>query len=156
MRRIIYPGTFDPITHGHRDLVRRALTLFDEVVVAVAASPRKSPWLDLQTRVSLAQEVLADLPGVSVLGFDGLLVDLLKAQQAHRVLRGVRGVADFEYEAQLAALNKALLPEMETVFLTPDAPYSFIASSLVRDVASHGGDISAWVHPCVVNALKKT
>ncbi|SFX30194.1 pantetheine-phosphate adenylyltransferase [Marinospirillum alkaliphilum] len=155
MSLVVYPGTFDPITHGHSDLVARAARIFDRVLVAVAASPGKRPALDLDTRVQLARQVLAHHSNVEVVGFDGLLTEFLRQQQARVILRGLRAVSDFEYELQLANLNRAMSSEVESVFLTPSEHLSFIASTLVREVASLGGDVSKFVHPCVVDALKK-
>ena len=150
----VYPGTFDPITHGHADLVRRALHVFDEIIVGIAASPQKAPVFDLQERVSLANQVFADFDNVTVRGFDGLLVDFASDMNAVAVLRGLRAVSDFEFEFQLASINRHLGPSLESIFLTPAEQYSFISSSIVREVASLGGDISKFVHPCVEQALK--
>ncbi len=151
----LYPGTFDPITHGHTDLVQRAARLFDRVVVAVAAVSGKAPVFSLEERVELARVALGDLPNVSVCSFDGLLVGFVREQGASVILRGLRAVSDFEYEFQLASMNRHLDPDVETVFLTPAEQYSFISSSLVREIASLGGDISAFVHPDVAAALNK-
>ncbi len=151
---VLYPGTFDPITHGHTDLVQRAARLFDRVVVAVAAVSGKAPVFSLEERVELARVALGDLPNVSVCSFDGLLVRFVREQGASVILRGLRAVSDFEYEFQLASMNRHLDPDVETVFLTPAEQYSFISSSLVREIASLGGDISAFVHPEVAAALK--
>lgn len=150
----IYPGSFDPLTNGHADLVRRAAQLFERVVVAVAASPHKTPLFTLDERVAMARTVLADINGVSVLGFDSLLVDFVRAQKARVVLRGLRAVSDFEYEFQLAGMNRRLAPEIETVFLTPAEQEMFISASLVKEVALLGGDVRAFVHPAVQAALK--
>lgn len=155
MSLVVYPGTFDPITHGHSDLVQRAARMFDRVIVAIAASPGKKPALDLDTRIQLARQVLAHHDNVEVIGFDCLLTEFLKQQNARIILRGLRAVSDFEYELQLANLNRAMSAEVESVFLTPSEHLSFIASTLVREVASLGGDVSKFVHPCVVDALKK-
>lgn len=155
MSLIVYPGTFDPITHGHSHLVGRAARLFERVIVAVAASPGKRPALSLDTRVDLARQVLAQHDNVEVIGFDGLLTDFLQQHQARIILRGLRAVADFEYERQLASLYQALSPDVECVFLTPSENLSFIASTLVREIASLGGDVSKLVHPCVAAALKQ-
>ncbi len=149
----IYPGTFDPVTNGHTDLVQRATRLFDQVIVAVAKGGSKEPVFPLQQRVLLVQEVLADMPGVKVCSFDTLLVDFMKQQGAGVILRGLRAVSDFEYEFQLAGMNRQLSPEVETVFLTPAEHYAYISSSLVREIASLGGDVSRFVHPKVVAAL---
>jgi len=149
----IYPGTFDPVTNGHTDLVQRATRLFDQVIVAIAKGGSKEPVFPLQQRVLLVQEVLADMPGVKVCSFDTLLVDFMKEQGAGVILRGLRAVSDFEYEFQLAGMNRQLSPDVETVFLTPAEHYAYISSSLVREIASLGGDVSRFVHPKVVAAL---
>lgn len=149
----IYPGTFDPITHGHADIVRRASRLFGRIVVAVAESPKKEPSFSLEQRVLLAREALEDLPNVEVLGFDTLLASFAKAQGARVILRGLRAVSDFEHEFQLAAMNRQLAPQVETMFLTPAEEYSFVSSSLVREIARLGGDVSNFVSPAVVQAL---
>ncbi|MGL5990843.1 MAG: pantetheine-phosphate adenylyltransferase [Plesiomonas sp.] len=155
---VIYPGTFDPITNGHLNLIQRAGRLFDHIVIAVAASPSKRPLFDLDERVRLIQTVTADLPNVEVIGFNGLLIELAKTQQANVLLRGVRGVTDFDYEHQLANMNRRLMPELETVFLTPSEEWAFISSTLVREIALHGGDVREFVPPAVATALaqKKT
>ncbi len=149
LRRIVYPGSFDPITRGHEDLVRRAARLFGEVVVGVAESPAKRPFFSLQERVDMAREVLADVPGVTVLGFSGLLMTFLEEQQTNVVLRGLRAVSDFEYELQLAGMNRRLNPRVETVFLTPSEQYMFVSASLVREIARLGGDVTEFVHPLI-------
>ncbi|MGY3944328.1 pantetheine-phosphate adenylyltransferase [Aeromonas tecta] len=151
--KVIYPGTFDPITNGHTDLIERAAKLFDEVVVGVANSPSKKPLFDLAERVLLAQQVTAHLPNVKVVGFSGLLVDFARDQQANVLIRGLRAVSDFEYEFQLANMNRHLMPELESVFLTPSAENSFISSTLVKEVALHGGDIRQFVSPLVAQAI---
>ncbi|MDM5116134.1 pantetheine-phosphate adenylyltransferase [Aeromonas salmonicida] len=151
--KVIYPGTFDPITNGHTDLIGRAARLFDEVVVGVANSPSKRPLFDLAERVLLAQQVTAHLPNVTVVGFSGLLVDFAKEQQANVLIRGLRAVSDFEYEFQLANMNRRLMPELESVFLTPAEENSFISSTLVKEVALHGGDIRQFVDPIVARAI---
>ena len=150
----IYPGTFDPITNGHSDLIQRATHLFDRVIVAVAGSSSKKTVFSTEQRVELAQEVLANLPNVEVCSFDSLLVDFVREQGASVILRGLRAVSDFEYEFQLASMNRHLNPEIETVFLTPAEQYSYISSSLVREIASLDGDVSPFVHAKVVAALK--
>ncbi|MEX1058062.1 MAG: pantetheine-phosphate adenylyltransferase [Natronospirillum sp.] len=155
MVTIVYPGTFDPITNGHRDLVERAGKLFSHVVVGVAASPNKRPLFTLDERVHLTQQVLADIPNVSVCGFSNLLVDFVDDQQATVILRGLRAVSDFEYEFQLANMNRALVDGMESLFLTPAEHYSFISSTLVREVSLLGGDVSKFVHPIVTAALRE-
>jgi len=151
----IYPGTFDPITNGHSDLIERATRLFDRTIVAVAASSKKSPRFNLDERIALAQRVLADLNGVEVVGFDNLLADFARQQEVNVILRGLRAVSDFEYEFQLAGMNRKLAPEIETMFLTPAEEYTFISSSLVREVSSLGGDVSQFVHPMVDAALRQ-
>jgi len=153
-KRVVYPGTFDPITNGHVDLVHRAAHLFDYVVVAVAASKKKSPLFTLEERVSLARDVLSDYDNVEVCGFDSLLKDLVEQKQAYGVVRGLRAVSDFEYEFQLANMNRILAPAMESLFLTPAEHLSYISSTLVREIASLGGDVSHFVPAQVESALK--
>ncbi|APE30556.1 pantetheine-phosphate adenylyltransferase [Halomonas aestuarii] len=150
----VYPGTFDPITNGHLDLIERASKLFDKVVVAIATSPGKGPALDLDTRIALTREVVAGLDNVEVVGFSGLMTEFMKQQQARVLLRGLRAVSDFEYELQLANMNRAQMPELETVFLTPEVENSYISSTLVREIARLGGDVSKHVHPRVAETLK--
>ena len=152
----LYPGTFDPITNGHIDLVQRAANLFDEVVVAIASSEKKGPRFTLEERIDLAEKVLVDCPNVTVKGFDILLVDFAKEQNANVLIRGLRAISDFEYEFQLASMNRTLAPDIESLFLMPADEYSFISSSLVKEVASLGGDVSNFVHPLVFDALKAT
>lgn len=154
-RGIMYPGTFDPITNGHCDLVIRAASLFDEVVVAVAASPSKSPMFDLETRIRLATKVLADVPEARIDGYEGLTVEYARANGLHAILRGLRAVSDFEHEFQLASMNRRLDSSIETVYLTPSESYAHVSSSLVREIAGMGGDVSNFVHPIVVTALKE-
>lgn len=154
MNTVVYPGTFDPITNGHMDLVERASRLFDTIVVAVASSPKKKPLLPLEQRVALAETTLGHLPNVKVVGFEGLLVDLLAQYDANVILRGLRAVSDFEYEFQLANMNRHLAPQAESIFLTPAEQLSFISSTLIREIASLGGDVSKFVHPAVDQALK--
>ena len=151
---VIYPGTFDPITNGHVDLIGRASRLFDRVVVAIAHSPKKTPLFSLEERVHLATAVLPNADNVEVVGFSTLLIDFSRSMGVGCVLRGLRAVADFEYEFQLANMNRAMDPEFETVFLTPAEHLSYISSSLVREIASLGGDVSAFVPPIVVDALR--
>lgn len=155
MSKVVYPGTFDPVTLGHSDLIERASRLFDKVIVAVADSPRKKPLFDLSERIELVRKVMANNVKVEVVGFNCLLTELMQQQNANIILRGVRGVADFEYELQLAQLNKTLSPNLESIFLPPSEHLSFIASTLVREVASLGGDVNKLVHPCVIDALQK-
>ncbi len=150
----LYPGSFDPITNGHSELIVRAVRLFDEVVIAVAANPGKHPLFTLAERVALAREVLAEVPGVRVIGFTSLLIDCVREQGAGAILRGLRAVSDFEYEFQLAAMNRRLAPAIETVFMTPSEAYTFISASLVKEIASLGGDVSEFVHPRVMAALR--
>jgi pantetheine-phosphate adenylyltransferase len=154
-RIAVYPGTFDPITNGHADLVARAAPLFDRIVVGIAESPGKGPSLPLDLRIGLAQEALAALPNVEVRGFDSLLATFIRQIGAGVILRGLRAVSDFEYEFQLASMNRHLIPEVETLFLTPSEQYSFISSSLVREIARLGGDVSGFVHPSVQQALRR-
>lgn len=155
MRQIaIYPGTFDPITNGHADIVRRACRLFDQVVVAVAENPRKAPSFSLTKRVELAQATLGDLPQARILGFGNLLATFAREQDAKVILRGLRAVSDFEHEFQLAAMNRQLAPEVETMFLAPADEYSYVSSSLVREIARLGGDVSHFVSPAVLLALQ--
>lgn len=151
----IYPGTFDPITNGHSDLVERAARLFDKVIVAVAANPGKQSAFSLDERIGMAREVLGNIGNVEVAGFDSLLVDYARERGAGVLLRGLRAVSDFDYEFQLAGMNRRLAPDIETLFLTPAEQYAFISSSLVREVASLGGDVSAFVHTKVRAALKE-
>jgi len=150
---VVYPGTFDPITNGHIDLIERAAKLFEKVVVAVATSEKKAPLFTIADRVRLAQQCLAHVPAAEVLPFEGLLIDFVTAQGSHCVLRGLRAVADFEYEFQLANMNRAMQPEFESVFLTPSAELSYISSSLVREIAALGGDVSGFVPAPVATAL---
>lgn len=153
MIKVIYPGTFDPITRGHEDVVRRAAGLFGEVVVAVAAS-RSATLFTLSERVSMAQEIFASYGNVRVTGFDGLLMNFVREQHARVVLRGLRAVSDFEYEFQMAGMNRTLNAEVETVFLTPAEQYTFISASMVREIARFGGDVSKFVSPSVAAKLK--
>ena len=153
--RVVYPGTFDPMTNGHLDLVERAANLFDEVVVAIAASEKKKPLFDLEQRIALAQEVVAHLPNVEVKGFSKLLVHFCEEEKANVLLRGLRAVSDFEYEFQLANMNRALAPTIETAFLTPSEHLSFISSSLVREISGLNGDVSPFVPAPVLAALKE-
>lgn len=153
-RIAVYPGTFDPITHGHTDLMERAGPLFDKIILAVAESPGKGPCFSLQARMQFAENALAGVKNLEVVGFDVLLADFVREVDAGVVLRGLRAVSDFEYEFQLASMNRHLMPEVETLFLTPAEQYSFISSSLVREIARLGGDVSGFVHPAVDAALK--
>ena len=149
----MYPGTFDPVTNGHLDLVRRAAKLFDRVVVAVAASPNKTPMFTLAERISMARTALGDVPNIVVDGYNGLTVDYVRQHGLKVIIRGLRAVSDFEYEFQLATMNRHLSNEVETVFLTPTEQFNFIASTLIREIASLGGDIREFVHPLVAEAI---
>jgi pantetheine-phosphate adenylyltransferase len=153
--KAVYPGTFDPITRGHEDIVRRAARLFDEVIVAIAENRNKAPFFTLEERVDMARAVLAEVPGVRVEGFTGLLIDFAAVNRAHTVLRGLRAVSDFEYEFQLAGMNRNLKPDIETIFMTPSDQYMFISSSMVREIAGLGGDVSPFVHPLVAAGLNE-
>jgi pantetheine-phosphate adenylyltransferase len=153
-RRAVYPGTFDPITRGHEDLVRRAAELFDHVIVAIAASRVKNPFFTLDERVAMAQEVLAPYKNVEVRGFSGLLMGFLRTVDSRIILRGLRAVSDFEYEFQMAGMNRKLYPDVETLFLTPAEQYQFISATMVREIAVLGGDCSSFVNPLLVERLK--
>jgi len=150
----IYPGTFDPITHGHSDLVQRALRLFDRVIVAIAANPTKAPTFSLPQRIEMARAALAGKERVEVCGFDSLLVEFARERGAAVIVRGLRAVSDFEYEFQLAGMNRRLAPGIETLYLMPAEQYAYISSSLVREIAALGGDVSDFVHPDVIAALR--
>ncbi len=154
MRVAVYPGTFDPLTRGHEDLVRRGAKIFDKLIVAVANSPNKNPFFTLQERVQIAQEVLGHYRNVEVQGFEGLLQHFVRENKAKVIIRGLRAVSDFEYEFQMAGMNRYLLPDVETLFLTPSDQYQFISGSIVREIAFLGGDISKFVFPSVENWLK--
>ncbi len=154
MIRVVYPGTFDPITRGHEDVVRRAAGMFGEVIVAVAESRTKTLFTR-DERVEMAREAFADFANVRVEGFDGLLINFVRAHEARVVLRGLRAVSDFEYEFQLAGMNRNLYPEMETLFLTPAEQYTFISATMVREVARFGGDVSKFVSPLVAARLQQ-
>jgi len=154
MLTVVYPGTFDPFTRGHEDLVRRAARLFDRVVVGVAKGEAKHPMFTLEERVAMVREVCADVRNATVVGFDTLLMRFVEAQGARAVLRGLRAVSDFEYEFQMAGMNRRLWPEVETLFLTPSEQHMFISATIVREVARFGGDVSSFVHPAVAARLK--
>ena len=154
-RHAMYPGTFDPITNGHQDLVRRASGLFDRVIVAIASNPNKAPLFSLEQRVDLARRVLADLPNVEVMGYSGLTVEFARKHDLSVVVRGLRAVSDFEFEFQLANMSRHLAREIETVFLTPQEQFTFISSSLIREIAVLGGETKEFVHPIVEAELKK-
>jgi pantetheine-phosphate adenylyltransferase len=151
--RAMYPGTFDPFTNGHDDLVRRACRIFDHVVVAIAANPGKAPLLPLEQRMDLARRVLADVPNVEVAGYSGLTVEFARTHGLNAIVRGLRAVSDFEFEFQLATMNRHLSDEVETVFLTPTERFNFVSSTLIREIASFGGDVREFVHPAVADAL---
>lgn len=150
----LYPGTFDPVTRGHEDLIRRAARLFDRVVVAVAASPRKSPLLPLEDRMSLVRGVVGDMPGVEVAGYDGLTVEFARTHGLAVIVRGARSASDFEVESQLAAMNAKLDDRVETIVLPPSPALAFVSATLIREIASLGGDISAFVRPAVADRLR--
>jgi pantetheine-phosphate adenylyltransferase len=154
INRALYPGTFDPITRGHEDLVRRAASLFDEVIVAVADSRGKQPLFSRDERVAIAKETLAPFPNVRVEGFSGLLMDFLRQQDAKVIVRGLRAVSDFEYEFQMAGMNRNLFPDVETLFLTPSEQYMFISATMVREIATLGGDVSPFVNALVMPHIK--
>lgn len=151
----IYPGTFDPLTNGHTDLIQRAAKMFDTVIVAIAHNPSKKPCFSLDERVALANSLLTHIDNVSVIGFSGLLADLARDHSANVLIRGIRAVSDFDYEFQLANMNRRLNPDLESVFLTPAEKNSFISSTLVKEVARHKGDVNEFVHPIVVKALQE-
>ena len=154
-QKAIYPGTFDPITKGHIDLVERACKLFDKVVLAIAASEAKSPLFTLGERIDISKRIFKGNDQVEIIGFSGLLVDLAKDNDATILIRGLRVVADFEYEFQLANMNRAMMPELESVFLTPVTEYSFVSSSLVKEICKMGGDVSSFVDPISLKEMKK-
>jgi len=149
----VYPGTFDPVTRGHEDLVRRASRLFERVVVGIAESRSKRPFFSLEERVEMGRQVLTVYPNVEVHGFDGLLMDFIQRHDAHVILRGLRAVSDFEYEFQMAGMNRNLYPDVETVFLTPAEQYMFISATMVREIALLGGNVSKFVQPVVNERL---
>ncbi len=154
MIRAVYPGTFDPLTKGHEDLVARAAKLFGEVIVAVAHSQPKRPCFTLEERIGLARDILQPYPNVKVMGFTGLLSDFLTQQEGRVILRGLRAVSDFEYEFQMAGMNRKLNPGVETMFLTPSDKYMFISATIVREIATLGGNVDDFVHPLTSRALK--
>lgn len=155
MRIAVYPGTFDPLTRGHEDLVRRGAKIFDKLVVGVADSPNKKPFFSMDERVKIAREVLSHYPNVEVKGFRGLLKDFVRENNANVIIRGLRAVSDFEYEFQMAGMNRYLLPDVETMFLTPSDQYQFISGTIVREIASLGGDVSKFVFPSVEHWLNQ-
>src|SRR3954471_1375846 len=155
MIKAVYPGTFDPLTRGHEDLVRRASRLFDTIILGIAESRAKRTYFSLDERIEIAREVLADVKNLQVVGFEGLLIDFVRKHGARVVLRGLRAVSDFEYEFQLAGMNRALDPDFETIFLTPSEQHMFISATLVREIAALGGDVAKFVDPRVEARLKK-
>lgn len=154
-RVAVYPGTFDPLTNGHTDLIRRAVPLFDRLIVGIAENPGKGPSFPLEQRIDLTREALSDVPRIEVVGYRTLLADFVRSIDAGVILRGLRAVSDFEYEFQMASMNRHLIPEAETLFLTPSEQWSFISSTLVREIARFGGDVAGFVHPAVSAALKQ-
>ncbi|HZQ61850.1 MAG TPA: pantetheine-phosphate adenylyltransferase [Casimicrobiaceae bacterium] len=154
MPKVVYPGTFDPFTRGHEDLVRRAAKLFGTVTVGVADSAGKRPFFTAKERVEMAREVIRDLANVEVVPFSSLVIDFVRSQGSRIILRGLRAVSDFEYEFQMAGMNRNLFPEVETLFLTPGEQWMFVSASIVREIAKFGGDVSAFVHPHVERCLK--
>lgn len=152
-QKAIYPGTFDPVTNGHVEMIKRAARLFPELVIAVAVNTNKKPMFSLEKRIELIEDALGSCPGVSVIGFDNLLIEMAKEQKAHVILRGLRAVSDFEYEFQLAGMNRKLDKTIETLFLTPSEEHMFISSTLVKEIALMGGDVSQFVPECVTQAL---
>ena len=153
--KALYPGTFDPITNGHLDLVRRAAKIFDRLVVAVAANPNKAPMFPVQKRVEMARAVLAELPNVEVASYSALTIDFAREHSCSCIVRGLRAISDFEFEFQLANMNRHLAVDVETVFMTPKEQFTFISSTLVREIAVLGGDVSEFVHPSVAAELRK-
>jgi len=150
----LYPGTFDPITNGHSDLILRARHIFGRLVVAIAKNPRKTPLFPLDERIAFVREVTRDVDNIEVVGFDGLLIDCVRANHAGVVVRGLRAVSDFEFEFQLASANRRLDPNVETVFLTPSESHTFTSASLVKEIAMYGGDVSSFLHPMVLEAVQ--
>ena len=155
-RIAIYPGTFNPITRGHEDLVRRAASLFDHLILAIAESPAKQPLFSLGERVEMAREVVGDLPNLEIVGFNCLLMRFVRERGAKVIVRGLRAVSDFEYEFQMAGMNRSVYPDVETVFLTPGEQYMFISATMVREIARLGGDVAKFVHPTVEKRLRAT
>jgi pantetheine-phosphate adenylyltransferase len=153
--KVVYPGTFDPFTRGHEDLVRRASRLFDSVIVAIADSESKRPYFSIDERIEMVREVLKPFANVEVLGFSSLLMEFVQSQGAQAVLRGLRAVSDFEYEFQMAGMNRNLYPDVETLFLTPGEKYMFISATIVREIARFGGDVSQFVQPFVAERLRR-
>jgi pantetheine-phosphate adenylyltransferase len=154
MRRAIYPGTFDPITNGHLDIIRRAQRLFDELVIAVAANPQKAPLFDLAAREALVRGAVGDMKGIRVVTFDGLLVELVETYHSDAILRGLRAVSDFEFEFQMALMNRELNAGAETIYLMPSVEYIFVSSTIIKNIAAHGGRVGNFVPPHVEQALR--
>ncbi len=154
-RRAVYPGTFDPITRGHEDLVRRAAGIFDHVLLAIAANPGKAPLFDVEERVAMARDVLADIKNVQVVGYSGLTVEFARTQGIGVIVRGLRAVSDFEFEFQLANMGRHIAPDVETVYLTPKEQFTFISSTMVREIATLGGSVADFVHPLVEAAFRR-
>ena len=155
MRVGIYPGTFDPITHGHTDIITRSLRVFDKILVAVAPNPAKHPLFNLHERLDMVRLVLTNLDQVEVVTFDGLLVDYVQQSGAHAIIRGLRAISDFEHEFQMALINRKLAKEVETVFLMPSEEYSYLSSTIIKDVATHGGPLTEFLHPEVARRLQQ-
>ncbi|MBT8142710.1 MAG: pantetheine-phosphate adenylyltransferase [Gammaproteobacteria bacterium] len=153
--RAMYPGTFDPITNGHIDLIERASGMFDEIVVAIADNPKKKPLFTQDERIASASEILAGLNNVKVLGYDNLTIHFAKQHNLNVIIRGIRAVSDYEFEFQLASMNRQLDENVETLFMTPADEYSYLSSSMVREIAAYGGDVSKFVHPLVAKAIKE-
>jgi len=158
-KRVLYPGTFDPLTLGHIDLIKRAARMFDETIIAVAANPQKEPLFNLTERVSMVEKCVEDIPSTRVIGFSGLLIDVLKENDSRVVLRGLRAVSDFEFEFQLASMNRRLNADTETIFLTPSEKYTFVSASIVKEIAKLKGDVAQFLHPhvnrCLIEKLKE-
>ena len=158
-KRVLYPGTFDPITLGHFDLIKRAARMFDETIIAVAANPQKEPMFNLEERVSMIEHCVKDVPSTRVIGFSGLLIDVLEMQNSRVVLRGLRAVSDFEFEFQLASMNRRLNADAETIFLTPSEKYTFVSASIVKEIARLNGDVAQFLDPhvndCLVNKINQ-
>ena len=158
-KRVLYPGTFDPLTLGHIDLIKRAARMFDETIIAVAANPQKEPMFNLDERVSMVEHCIKAIPSTRVIGFSGLLIDVLHEQQSRVILRGLRAVSDFEFEFQLASMNRRLNSDTETIFLTPSEQYTFVSASIVKEIARLNGDVAQFLDPhvnqCLIEKLKQ-
>ncbi|MGZ9189976.1 MAG: pantetheine-phosphate adenylyltransferase [Nitrospira sp.] len=155
MKTAVYPGTFDPITHGHSDIIRRGFRMFEKVIVAIAPNPSKHPFFSVKERLEMVRLVTKDLPNLEVTTFEGLLVDFVRKSGAHAILRGLRAISDFEHEFQMALINRKLAETVETVFLMPSEEYSYLSSTIIKDVASHGGSLQDFVHPEVARRLQE-